>query len=455
MNFFSRSILVLGLGRSGLAAARLLQRAGAIVSVVDSGTSKGLQERADLLRSEGMTVHLGAAAENDTAIYDYAILSPGIEATTPLVSNVTRKGTPLLGEIELAFSLCKAPVIAITGSNGKTTTTELTVRALQGAGARAIACGNIGLPFSEAVLHGDAVDFFVVEVSSFQLETTKHFHPKVAVWLNLTPNHLDRYPSLDEYRAAKLRIFRCQTDEDIAVIPKDFDLNKVKLQAGPITFSAVTPMGDFSFENDQLCYRKKPFLNIHETCLRGLHNVENLMAAFAVGKAFHLPLEAMADAIKDYTPPAHRCEFVVRHHDIEWINDSKATTLDAMEKAITGVKADRPILLIAGGKNKGSSFLPMLPLIQERVKEAILIGEMSDCIAADWKTVSCRKASSMEEAVTLAGALVTAGDTILLSPGTSSYDMFNDYQERGDAFKHAVFNYVNSLVPSTPEYLNS
>lgn len=410
---------------------------------------------------------------------------PALKKSTPLVRGLTEKGVSLLGEIELAYSLCPLPIIAITGSNGKTTTTELTVKVLQGAGVRALACGNIGLSFSEAVLdllynstadvHCGVVpvlapsstlstlsrcapetpgtaspaassarsplkvhdyDFFVVEISSFQLETTEKFHPNVAIWLNLSPNHLDRHPTMEAYRKAKLRIFKNQTEKDIAIIPKNFDRKSTSLIAPCLTFSAYETDADFSFEKNHLCYHGKPFLNLQETHLCGLHNVENLMAAFAVGVALDLDLNLMAEAVKTYTPPPHRCELVATHDGITWINDSKATTLEAMEKAIDSIKKTSPIILIAGGKNKGFSFAPIFPLVKKRVKKGILIGERSNLIMEEWPGMALEKASSMEEAVTLAAAAATSGDTILLSPGTSSYDMFKDYQERGERFKN-------------------
>ncbi|MFZ4116659.1 MAG: UDP-N-acetylmuramoyl-L-alanine--D-glutamate ligase [Chthoniobacterales bacterium] len=442
MSYREKKCVVIGLGRSGLAAARLLAREGAHVSVLDSSEEEVLQEKAALLRLENINVQLGVAAEQDATVYDLAIISPGIELTVPLVKNITQKGTPMVGELELAYSCCPLPSVAITGSNGKTTTTELTTKALQGAGLRVLACGNIGLPFSEAVLKSDQVDLFVVEASSFQLEGIETFHPRVAVWLNLSPNHLDRYASMEEYRAAKLRIFKNQTAVDIAVIPASFDRAKAGVKARCITFSTTTDEATFSFQNDFLFYQGTAFLNFKETSLRGLHNVENLMAAFAVGVALGQSLELMAEAIKDYRPPAHRCEWVAEKNGILWINDSKATTLDAMEKALLSIEKSRPIILIAGGKNKGSSFKPLISLLEERVKVAILIGELKNAIAAEWNSIHCHRAESLEEAVAIAGAAAIPGDAILLSPGTSSYDMFANYQERGECFKNAVYQFI-------------
>ena len=232
--YAGKKTVVLGLGRSGIAAARLLRRCGALVTALDSGESALLQERAEMLRGEGISVTTGSEAEKDPLSHDLAILSPGIEESAALVTNVTSKGTSLIGELELAFTLSNVAVIAITGTNGKTTTTELTTRMLQGAGLNAAACGNIGTPMSELLLDDEKRDVFVAEVSSFQLETIGIFRPKVAMWLNLSPNHLDRYPSMKEYRESKLRIFENQKPEDWAVIPAGEDLPELK--ARKITF---------------------------------------------------------------------------------------------------------------------------------------------------------------------------------------------------------------------------
>jgi len=507
MNYQGKKCVVLGLGKSGLAAARLLTRQGARVSIVDSNRGKALEEKAVFLRQEHMNIHLGAAAENDSTHYDLAILSPGIDARAPLVKNVTQKGIPLIGELELAYSLASHPIVAITGTNGKTTTTEMTTIALQALGLRAIACGNIGIPFSEVLLQPDEHDVFVLEVSSFQLEGIKTFRPCIAIWLNLSPNHLDRYATMEEYRSAKLRIFQNLQEDDFVVLPASFDSAALEIKAKAITFSTQSKHADFFFRDDFLFYQEEPFLNLKETQLHGLHNVENLMAACASGIAltriFHTngnkeamksdrvrqmdaaldscneirgaiheraaltysspsshnaikprhekPYEAsgfkkallsMVEKIKNYTPPAHRCEWVGEMQGTIWINDSKSTTLDALEKAIQSIDPSRQIILIAGGKNKGSSFKPLLPIIKERVKVALLIGELKHSIASEWSTIPCHEVEDLDQAVKQAKELALPGETILFSPGTSSYDMFADYQERGVCFKNAVQKFI-------------
>ena len=445
--YFGKSAIILGLGRSGLAAARLLKRSGAEVTVCDSGESPVLIERAELLRKEGITVLTAADAARDEVVHDIAILSPGIEETAPIVVNVLRKAIPLIGELELAFTLCPFPVVAITGTNGKTTTTELTTLMLQGAGLRAASCGNIGTPMSELLEEGVTWDVLVAEVSSFQLESIRTFHPKVSVWLNLSPNHLDRYPSMDEYREAKLRIFENQTAEDWTVIPmesKDLDLSKIK--ARRITFSVSDPAADVSLhEGLMIQHRGNVLIDLSKTRLRGPHNAANVMAAFAVGIALGADTGKMACAIREYTPPAHRCEFIAEFDGLRWINDSKATTLDAMEQAIRSVQGS--LILIAGGKDKGFEFSPIADLVRERVSLAILIGEMRHRIARDWAPLHCLEAESLEEAVVTALKEAQPGTTILFSPGTSSFDMFRDYVERGETFRRLVKESMGTRVP--------
>jgi UDP-N-acetylmuramoylalanine--D-glutamate ligase len=431
MIYSGKKAVVLGLGHSGEAAALLLQEEGAEVTVCESGDSAAQQKKASALAAHGIRVILGGAADVDPGVYDIAILSPGIDPAVSLVRNVISKNIPIIGELELAFQECSCPAVAITGTNGKTTTTELTTAMLRGCGVRTMSSGNIGLPFATAVRSSHELDVMVLEVSSFQLETVQSFHPEVAVWLNLSPNHLDRYPGMQEYRAAKLRIFENQTASDIMVVNAASELPP--LAAKKITFSASLGGADFSLQGTQIHFRGHAVLDQAHTKLRGVHNAENLMAALAIGHALDVEFEIMAGAVADYSPPAHRCEFVRDLDGVRWINDSKATNLDAMEMAIRS--QDRPIVLIAGGKDKGFEFDAIAPLVRERVRAAVLIGEMKDRIADSWAGVDCHKAATLEEAVREAQKLASAGDVVLFSPGTSSFDMFRNYGERGNIFK--------------------
>jgi UDP-N-acetylmuramoylalanine--D-glutamate ligase len=434
MIYSGKNAIVLGLGHSGEAAAVLLKEEGATVAVADSSDNAVVREKAAKLESMGIRVLLGEAADTDSASYDVCVLSPGIDPIVPLVQNVLRKQIPIIGELELAFRECSCPCVAITGTNGKTTTTELTTAMLQGCGVRTMASGNIGLPFATAVRRSHELDVMVLETSSFQLETIQHFRPHVAVWLNLSPNHLDRYRDMEEYRAAKLRIFEEQTADDFAVVNAREQLPP--LVAKKITFSAYTDDADFTLRGSVIHFRGQPVLDQAKTKLHGIHNAENLMAALAIGHALNVDFDRMAAAVLDYTAPAHRCEFVRELDGVRWINDSKSTNLDAMEKAI--LSQDRPIVLIAGGKDKGFEFDDIAPLVKERARCAVLIGEMKDRIAASWTATPTQKAATLEEAVALARAAAHPGDVVLFSPGTSSFDMFKNYGERGNLFKAAV-----------------
>jgi len=426
-----KQTVVLGLGHSGEAAALLLHEEGASVTVCESADSEALRQKASGLEARGIRVILGPGAEVDTTPYDLAVLSPGIDPAVPLVRNVIDKHIPVIGELELAFEECSCPAVAITGTNGKTTTTELTTAMLQGCGVRTMASGNIGLPFAHAVRSSHELDVMVLEVSSFQLETIRSFRPQVSVWLNLSTNHLDRYPGMREYRDAKLRIFENQTEADIAVVNAASDLPEMR--ARRITFSAFRDDADFTLQGSRICYQGRPVLDQADTRLKGVHNAENLMAALAIGLALDVEFDRMASAVTGFHAPPHRCEFVRDLDGIVWINDSKATNLDAMEMAIRS--QDRPIVLIAGGKDKGFAFDAIAGLIRDRVRSAVLIGEMKDRIAASWDGVECHKASTLEEAVSRAQQLASAGDVVLFSPGTSSFDMFRNYGERGNLFK--------------------
>jgi UDP-N-acetylmuramoylalanine--D-glutamate ligase len=432
--YSGRRVAVLGLGRSGMAAARLLKKCGAIVSALDTGASPTLEQKALDLRGEGITVTTGPEAAEVTPDHDLVVLSPGIEEKSKLVVQARSEGAPLIGELELAYTLATSPVIAITGTNGKTTTTELTARILRGAGIDAEACGNIGTPMSELLL-GKPPGLFVAEVSSFQLETIRTFRPKVALLLNLSPNHLDRYASMEEYQSAKLRIFENQTAEDWAVIPFGEDFPGIRSRT--ITFSTTDSRADITLSSAGLIrYRNQDLVDMRRTRLQGPHNAANLMAAFGAGLALSADPVAMASAVSDYTPPAHRFEKVREENGVTWINDSKATNLDAMEQAIRSVKGS--LILIAGGKDKGTGFGPIAQLVRERAGAAILIGEMSSRIAGEWQPMKTHLAENLEEAVLLAASKALPGTTVLFSPGTSSYDMFRDYIERGDTFRRLV-----------------
>lgn len=436
MRYKNQKVAVLGAGLSGTAAALLLRAEGADVTVLDSAEEKNLlKSTLDNLRAQGVRIMAGPSAAGDATPYDLVVLSPGIDPISPLARHFSERKIETIGELELGWRSCELPVIAITGTNGKTTTTELLAQMLNACGQRTIACGNIGKPLCEVVRRQKDFDVLTVEVSSFQLETIQTFRPTVALWLNFAPDHLDRYRSVWEYREAKLRIFENQTAEDVAIINAAENLRN--LRARKITFSAYTDQADFRLVEGAIAYENQVVLRLADTKLRGSHNIENLMATLAAGRARGLSFAQMVPPLTSYEPRPHRCEFVRTVAGVEYVNDSKATNLDAVEKALAA--QSKPVVLIAGGKDKGFNFEPLRALVQEKVKSVVLIGEMAKRIARDWEgAVSCEMASSLADAVERARAAAKPGDVVLFSPGTSSFDMFKSYADRGDQFRTLV-----------------
>src|SRR4029077_57876 len=315
------------------------------------------------LRNNGITVICGPEADKDAAAYDFAVLSPGIDPDSALARNFYSRGIEIIGELELGWRSCDLPVIAVTGTNGKTTTTELLAQMLNACGQRTIACGNIGKPLSEVVREKQSFDVLTVEVSSFQLEGIRMFRPSISLWLNFAPDHLDRYRSVSDYRAAKLRIFENQTETEVAVVNAIEKLPAIRPRT--ITFSAYVNQADFRVSQGAIVYHDETVLRLADTKLRGLHNIENLMATLAAGMARGLSFAEMVPPLCAYQPRPHRCEFVREVGGIEYVNDSKATNLDAVDKALRA--QNKPVILIAGGKNKGFGFDPLRSLVKEKV----------------------------------------------------------------------------------------
>jgi UDP-N-acetylmuramoylalanine--D-glutamate ligase len=436
VRYKNKNVAVLGAGLSGTAAALLLVREGAQVTVLDSAEEKNLlKSTIENLRAQSVRVMCGPEVEHDSSSYDFVVLSPGIDPDSPLAQNFSSRKIETIGELELGWRSCQRPVIAITGTNGKTTTTELIAQMLNACGQRTIACGNIGKPLSDIVRKQENYDVLTVEVSSFQLETIRTFRPSISVWLNFAPDHLDRYLSVAEYRTAKLRIFEYQTAGDVAVVNALERLPKIA--ARPVTFSAYDDEADFRLEGGAIVYRNEIVLPLADTKLRGSHNIENLMATLAVGMARGLTFGEMAPPLSQYEPQPHRCEFVREVGGATYINDSKATNLDAVEKALNA--QSKPVILIAGGKDKGFTYDPLRQLVSEKVRAVVLIGEMANSIARDWKDAAPTEiADSLADAVERARALAKPGEVVLFSPGTSSFDMFKSYADRGDQFRALV-----------------
>ena len=433
MRYRDQNIAVLGAGLSGTAAALLLQSEGARVKVLDSAEKKNLlKSTLENLRKQGVEVIYGTAADEDSSPYQMAVLSPGIDPASRLARNFSSRKIDVIGELELGWRSCDIPVIAVTGTNGKTTTTELLAQMLNVCGQKTIACGNIGKPLSEVAREKEPFDVLTVEVSSFQLETIQTFRPSISLWLNFAPDHLDRYRSVADYRAAKLRIFENQTADDIAVVNAIEKIPGIRARA--ITFSAYTDQADFRLSEGMIVYDGQAVLRLSEVKLRGLHNIENLMATLAAGMARGLSFPEMVPPLCKYEPQPHRCEFVREVGGVAYINDSKATNIDAMEKALRA-----QTILIAGGKDKGFTFDPLRSLVKEKVRSTILIGEMAENIRHSWNGAAISEiANSLADAVERAHTIAKAGEVVLFSPGTSSFDMFKSYSDRGDQFRALV-----------------
>ncbi|MDB6173415.1 MAG: murD [Chthoniobacteraceae bacterium] len=436
VSYKNKQIAVLGAGESGESAAILLNQNGAIVTVLDSAPEEKLCKKIESLGALGIRVIAGPSAESDGSNYDLTVISPGIDPAMPLVQNFLHKPAPMIGELELAYEMCRCPIIAITGTNGKTTTTQLIDKMLSGCGVRTVACGNIGPAFSARVSQSGELDVVTVEVSSFQLERIEKFHADIAVWLGFAPDHLDRYSSMEEYYAAKIRVFENQTPADWAIVNLRDKLPK--LAAKKITFSAYESGGDFSLREGVIFYGERAVLAMSDTRLRGAHNAENLMAALGVGLVRGIEFERMTPLLCRYEALPHRCEILRSINGVEWINDSKGTNLDSVEKAL--LSETQPVVLIAGGKDKGFEYESLTELVVGKCRAVVVLGEMSDRIEALWKdSVPCLNAGwSLERAVELASQTAQPGDVVLFSPGTSSFDMFKNYADRGNQFRALV-----------------
>ena len=442
MDVNGKQVVVLGLGISGMEAATLLQDKGARVTVRDSASANAkVNGRAEMsCVNVVLSVELGSDVSISTQ-FDLGVLSPGIDPAKPMVSGLAAAGVPILSELELASRFCKCPIVAITGTNGKTTTTELVEAVLTAGGKRTMASGNIGTAFSSAVRDSANLDVMVLEVSSFQLEQIDEFRPHVSVHLNLTPDHLDRYKSMDEYELAKWRIFRNQTADDYAIVNTNLRLPKMKAQK--ITLDATGSAADYQLIDGWLVARGERVLDQSRTNLIGPHNAENMLAALAVADLYKVPRAATIKALCAYKPLPHRLEIVGEIGGVTFINDSKATNIDALEKALMAMRS--PVVLLAGGKDKGLDFSGLIPLVREKAKAAVLIGNMTEKLFAIWNgAVPCHRATTLSDAVDQSQKLAKPGDIVLFSPGCSSFDMFRDYEDRGDQFRALIKTKINA-----------
>jgi len=432
MKYASQHFAILGAGRSGLGAARLARLHGAKVTVFDE------DEKAKPV--EDFKYVLGQAARDlvvKPGDFDLVIISPGLDEHWPLPTKFTAAGVHLVGETEFGFHLTDMPMVAITGTNGKSTCTELVAALFNGCGMKSIPCGNHGTSLSEVVASGERYDVLAVEISSFQLETIRKFRAKASLWLNFAPDHLDRYPGMAEYFAAKSRIFENCTESDVAIVRAGESVSSGKAKRW--TFSAYGAEADCRYANGRFYHASQEIGSAANLSIRGKHNMENVLAALMAGKVYGLEFGAMLRALAGYQVPRHRCELIRTLEDREYINDSKATNLHALEACLRS--QERPIVLIAGGKDKQLDYTPLRAELKGQVRAMVFIGEIAPQLEKTFgDLLPCRRGKGMAEAVSLAKQLSQPGDAIILSPGTSSFDMFNGYGQRGDAFREAVLS---------------
>jgi UDP-N-acetylmuramoylalanine--D-glutamate ligase len=431
--------LVVGLARSGVAAALALRARGEEVIGCDTGAADDpeLAQAGGRLSEAGVEVHLDASGDALAARAGTLIKSPGVPQNAPAVVAARRRRIPVVGELEVAWRLIPNEFVAVTGTNGKTTTSEWIGHIHREAALPVAVAGNVGRAASSLIGRLDLGATVVCEASSFQLEDTDAFSPEAAVLLNLSPDHLDRHPSLEDYVAAKLRIFANQGNHDIAVAPVALEIEDLGGCARRVPFG-VGPGAELSERADYLWWDEEPLLPIDEIALPGAHNRQNAMAAAAVCLARGIVPDAVAAGLRTFPGVAHRLQRVAVRDGVAWINDSKATNVASTIVALQAM--DAPVHLIAGGRGKQQDFSPLVPLVRERCKAVYLIGEAADELAQALAGVGAplHRTGDLEHAVARARDAAVAGDVVLLSPACASYDQYRNFEARGEHFQSLV-----------------
>ncbi len=447
MDLKGKKVLVVGMGKSGLAAAVFLRRQGAHVTVSDVRSAESLTEEIPALLEEGVMVEAGGHGLLTFRRQDLIVVSPGVSLDTPALAQVRSFGLPVIGELELAARFLKGRILAITGSNGKTTTTALAGEILKEAGFHTLVAGNIGVAVVGLIEQSTDDAWSVLEVSSFQLETTQQFHPHIAVILNITPDHLDRHGTFENYALAKERIFAQQNQSDSVVLNAD---NARAAEAASRSaakvfwFSVEHPVQQGAWlEGGFVVFRNAPDAPVETVMplsaipLKGAHNVENVLAAVCAARLAVAPVEAIRRAVEAFKAVEHRLEHVATINGVEFYNDSKATNVDATAKAVAAFSSG--IHLILGGKDKGSDYTQLAPLIRERVRAVYTIGSAAAKIESQLRgVVSILSCQTLENAVNAAASAAGPGDVVLLAPACASFDQFENYEHRGRVFKQLV-----------------
>ena len=441
----AKKVSVFGMARSGMAVARLLKKNGAYVFVTDTKKEADLNSQIEELRSLNVDFEAGSHSERALEQKDYIVLSPGINPDIPILKQAQVAGIPMFSEVEVAFWLSPARIIGITGSNGKTTTCSLLGEILRKDNRECQVAGNIGVPFSSVVEKVSSLGTVVLELSSFQLEKIEEFKPEVAALLNISPDHLDRYPDLDAYSEAKFKIFQNQNSADFAVLNMDDDGSRKAgdwCKAQTIFFSTERELAKGSFVKDgKLVLRfndgTEQITDLDQIGIKGPHNLSNAACACCVSAALGVGKEAIGETLRSFRGVEHRLEEVKIISGIRFVNDSKATNVKSVWYALDSIP--EPILLIAGGRDKGGDFTQLRQKAKEKLKSLILIGEakkkideaLGDLVESVW-------VDTLEQAVKKACQLASPGECVLLSPGCASFDMFENYEHRGRVFKSTV-----------------
>ncbi len=448
-NIASLNVTVIGAARSGLAAARLLHRRGVAVFLTELSSRDKYPEAAKVLENEAIPHEFG---EHSDRVFssDIIVVSPGVPSDAPVLLEAERRGMPVISEIEVGAMFIDGPIIAVTGTNGKTTTTTLTGDICKASGRRTLVAGNIGLAFTDALLdQTGTVDISVLEISSFQLDTCVSFHPSTAIVTTITPDHLNRYHgSFEEYVASKQRIFMNQGSSDNLIYSNDNPVVEAAVKTAPsrlfpVSITQRLKKGGWR-ENGHLVldagYGMEIAARVEDLQIRGVHNHMNVLMAALAARLEGIPIEVIRQAVTDFRGVEHRLEFVLELDGVIWVNDSKATNVDSVVIALQSYK--QPVVLVAGGRDKGTSYEPMLELVKEKVHTMVLIGEASDRMEAAFSRVTrITHARDMQEAVNIARAVARPGDVAMLSPGCASFDMFDNFEHRGRVFKECVRTY--------------
>ncbi|MDI6807378.1 MAG: UDP-N-acetylmuramoyl-L-alanine--D-glutamate ligase [Candidatus Eisenbacteria bacterium] len=455
--FAGKNVLVVGLQRSGIGVSKLLLRYGCSVIGTDLKKRDELDPELSSLERSGAAIICGRPDFHIPRDIEFIVASPGVPLYSPILMEAEKAGKEILGELEIAFSVLRCPAVCVTGTNGKSTCVSLVGEIFSRAKRKTVVAGNVGLAFSGIADSLEPDGIAVIEVSSFQLETMKFMKPRVGVLLNVTPDHLDRHKSFEEYLRLKMRLFENQTQEDFAVINRDDETQRTpsrSLRSRVLYFGmnkageegAFVEAGNLKVNFDG---ETKTVIPVDKIAIRGPHNLSNAMAAVCAAAAMGVSLDSIESALAGFEGLPHRLQNVGSLEGVSFVNDSKATNIDAMKQALLSFKT--PLVLIAGGRDKDGNFAEVSGLVEKNVRHVVLMGEASQKIRSSWPGVRSTQANSMNEAVEVAFELAQKGDVVILSPGCASYDMFKNFEDRGAKFAQAFLSLKEKIMAEKKE----